>query len=62
MEWISIFRKAKREGLINDISEYASKNHYELFAESYAMYVQGEKLPDIIQDYLDRYLTTKDFD
>lgn len=62
MEWDSIFKKAKREGLISKISEYASKNNRELFAESYAMYVRGEKLPDIIKDYLDRYLTTKDFD
>tara|TARA_R100001530_G_scaffold46861_1_gene35223 strand:+ start:454 stop:1725 length:1272 start_codon:yes stop_codon:yes gene_type:complete len=61
-EWIDISRKAKKEGLINEISEYASSNRYELFAESYALYVRGEKLPDIIQDYLDRYLTTKDFD
>ena len=61
-EWISIFRKAKKEGLINNISEYASKDHYELFAESYAMYVRGDKLPKIIKDYLDKYLTTKDFD
>lgn len=61
-EWFDIYRKAKREGLINKISEYASSNQYELFAESFALYVRGEKLPDIIKDYLDRYLTTKDFD
>ena len=51
-----------KQGLINNISEYASKDHYELFAESYAMYVRGDKLPKIIKDYLDKYLTTKDFD
>lgn len=61
-EWIDIFRIAKRDGLINDISEYASSNRFELLAESFALYVRGEKLPEIIQDYLDRYLTTKDFD
>ena len=61
-EWFDIYRKAKREGLVNKISEYASSNQYELFAESFALYVRGEKLPDIIKDYLDRYLTTKDFD
>jgi hypothetical protein len=61
-EWQRIYRQAKREGLISQISEYASADYYELFAESFAMYVRGEKLPDIIQDYLDRYLTTTDFD
>ena len=61
-EWQRIYRQAKREGLIGQISEYASADYYELFAESFAMYARGEKLPDIIQDYLDRYLTTTDFD
>ena len=61
-EWQRIYRQAKREGLIGQISEYASADYYELFAESFAMYSRGEKLPDIIQDYLDRYLTTTDFD
>jgi len=62
MEWISIYRKAKRDGLIESVSEYASKNHYELFAESFAMYSRGDKLPELIKDYLDRYLKTTDFD
>ena len=61
-EWQRIYRQARREGLIGQISEYASADYYELFAESFAMYARGEKLPDIIQDYLDRYLTTTDFD
>jgi len=59
-EWISIYRKSKKQGLIYKISEYASSDHYELFAESFAMYVNGQKLPEIIQDYLDRYLTSKE--
>ena len=61
-EWISIYRKAKNKGLIGSISEYAAKDHYELFAESFSMYSRGEKLPEIIKNYLDRYLTTTDFD
>ena len=60
-EWQRIYRQAKREGLIGQISEYASADYYELFAESFAMYSRGEKLPELIKDYLDRYLTTTDF-
>jgi hypothetical protein len=59
-EWISIYRKSKNQGLIYNISEYASADHYELFAESFSMYVNGKKLPEIIKDYLDRYLTSKE--
>lgn len=63
-EWIDIFKKAKKENLFKEISEYASANRFELFAESFSMYVNGEanNLPKIIKDYLDRYLTTTDFD
>ena len=60
-EWQKVYKQAKREGLISEISEYASSDLYELFAESFSMYVRGEKLPELIQDYLDRYLTTADF-
>ena len=55
-EWIGIWDKVKREGIT--LSEYASINNNELFAEAFAMYVGGEKakLPKIIKDFLDRYL------
>ena len=46
----------KREGTISKISQYASQDHYELFAESFAMYLNNEKLPNIIQDYIERYI------
>jgi len=57
-EWISIFKKVKKDGSILNISEYSTTNNRELFAESFAMYVGTEKakLPKIIKDYLDRYL------
>ena len=55
-EWISIFKKTKKDGTIGQISQYASQDHYELFAESFAMYVSNEKLPNIIEDYIKRYI------
>ena len=41
------------------ISEYASANPMELFAESFSMYATGaaDELPKIIKQYLDEYLT-----
>jgi len=41
------------------ISEYAAKNTFELFAESFNMYATGaaNELPSIIKKYLDEYLT-----
>ena len=57
-EWDGIFRKVKGDNSIRVISEYASADNMELFAESFAMYIGGEKskLPLIIKNYLDRYL------
>lgn len=55
-EWISIFNKVKQDGTIYKISDYASVNNRELFAESFAMYVDNQKLPQIIKNYLDRYI------
>ena len=55
-EWIEIYNKVKEDGTIFKISEYASVNNRELFAESFAMYVNNEKLPSIIKNYLERYI------
>jgi len=57
-EWDNIFRKVKKDNSIRTISEYASSDNMELFAEAFEMYVGGDqsKLPTIIKNYLDRYL------
>ena len=56
--WKKIFRDLKKSGEISKISEYASSDNMELFAESFAMYELGEKanLPVLIREYLDEYL------
>lgn len=55
-EWIEIFNKVKEDGTIYKISEYASTDQVELFAESFALYVNNKKLPSIIKNYLERYI------
>ena|GEM_PF-2570142 len=58
IEWEDLYTKLKKDGDISRyISEYANTNHKELFAESFAMYVGGEKnkLPKSILEYLERY-------
>ena len=44
------------------VSQYAYKNHKELFAESFAMYNNSMRkdLPKIIRDYFDEYLQIKE--
>ena len=44
------FRLAKKNGDIYKLSEYASTNYHEFFAESFAARWVGEKLPDYIED------------
>lgn len=34
------------------VSEYATKNYHELFAESFAFYLEGKKLPKVIKDLI----------
>lgn len=44
------FKLAKKNGDIYKLSEYASTNYHEFFAESFAARWVGEKLPDYIED------------
>ena len=52
-------KKSIATGEVGMISEYASANPMELFAESFSMYATGaaDELPKIIKQYLDEYLT-----
>ena len=54
----SKYYEPKGLGNIGGISEYASSDKFELFAESFAMYNSAERanLPDIIVTYFDDYL------
>ena len=51
------FRQAKQTGDIYSISEYASTNADEFFAESFAARWMGETLPNYIVEMLERVLT-----
>ncbi len=51
-----VFEKAKKSGDIYKISQYASTNSHEFFAETFAMYAKGEKLPDYITEMLEEVL------
>lgn len=62
-ESVDIFKKAttKRDGdSLSDcqrfLSEYASTNHVEFFAESFAARERGEKIPDYIESFLDKVI------
>ena len=50
------YMKAKRSGDIYNISEYASTNEAEFFAETFVMYDQGEKLPDYVHSMIEKVL------
>lgn len=51
-QWEDARMKAIQTGDIHRISEYASANVYEFFAESFAAYEQGEKLPDYVESLM----------
>lgn len=42
----SLFEKEKKSGMINKISQYAADKDREFFAEIFAMYQRGDKLPE----------------
>lgn len=44
------YQKAKSTGDIYKISEYASSDEQEFFAETFAMYHLGEELPEYIRN------------
>lgn len=46
------YREAKKSGDIYNISQYGATDEYEFFAETFAAYFLGEKLPDYIEDML----------
>ena len=50
------FTKAKQSEDIYKISNYASKNSHEFFAECFTMREMGEELPDYINEMLDEVL------
>ncbi len=50
--WSKTFNKAIENGDIYKISQYASKNYREFFAECFVMYDRGEKLPEYIYDLM----------
>ena len=51
-----VYYKAKKNGDIYNLSMYASTDEYEFFAETFSMYVGGEKLPDYIEEMLKEVL------
>lgn len=51
------YLKAKRDGDIFDISMYGASNAHEFFAETFTMYVTGEKLPDYISNVIKEVLS-----
>lgn len=53
----NVFEKAITSGDIYKISEYASNNSYEFFAECFTMREYGESLPDYIEDMMNEVLT-----
>lgn len=50
------YTKAKKQGDIFNISMYANTDEWEFFAETFTMYVKGEKLPTYITDMLEEVL------
>lgn len=52
----SVYHKARKNGDIYNISMYADSDEYEFFAETFAMYIGGEKLPDYIEEMLKEVL------
>ena len=53
----SVFSKAKQSGDIYKISQYASQDEYEFFAESFTMYHMGqEDMPDYIREMIEEVL------
>ena len=51
------FRKAKQTGDIYSISQYASTDSHEFFAECFCAHYHGEKFPDYIEQMLKEALT-----
>lgn len=51
-----VFSKAKGNGDIYKISAYAATDEGEFFAETFAMYDKGEKLPDYIKEFIEEVL------
>lgn len=51
------FRKAKQTGDIYNISQYASTNSHEFFAECFCAHYHGEEFPDYIEQMLKEALT-----
>lgn len=49
----SVYLKAKQNGDIYLISEYGGTNSHEFFAECFAMRLNGEKLPDYIEEMME---------
>ena len=59
-EWIKLFNDLKNKRKLGWSSEYASSDHYELFAESFSMYMrtsEKRKMPSSVVNFFDRYLT-----
>ena len=54
--WSEAFTKAKESGDIYNLSQYASTNSYEFFAESFAAREMGEKLPDYVESLMKEVL------
>ena len=53
----SVYKKAVKSGDIFNISMYAGTDEYEFFAETFAMYATGEKLPDYIREMMEGVLS-----
>ena len=50
------YKKARNNGDIFNLSYYADQDKCEFFAESFAMYDLGEKLPDYIVEMITEVL------
>lgn len=51
-----VFERAKKEGFVNKLSEYSKTNSREFFAECFAARELGEKLPDYVEESLDKII------
>ena len=50
--WRELFKRAKKDGSIYNLSEYGASNADEYFAECFAARFNGETLPDYIESFM----------
>lgn len=50
--WTELFKRAKKDGSIYNLSEYGASNAEEYFAECFAARFHGETLPDYVETFM----------